>query len=259
MVQFIRKRQETAKAQGKGSNGQANGKPAGKPKPLFSVPNGATKSAAAPQEGNGQNGKRLPLAQQGNGVKESPQAKKEQNLKSLSDEELIEVANGHHLQFVGCISKAVKAHARIAGKALLLLKSRRDHGDWETWLKKHFKGSPEMARLYMRMAKGWELVVELGLDREDITLTKLRWVLSNSEGPPPGSKKKAGNTKNSKEKSSKDEGANADTAAPKNYVVAVDADEVADFVSLANRVGKKLGTNKPGDGERESRPQRLGG
>src|SRR5262249_19805464 len=54
----------------------------------------------------------------------------------------------------------------------------------------NFKGSEENARLYMRIAKHWSLIVEHGLDQQGMTLEDLRWFLSESPGPRPGSKPK---------------------------------------------------------------------
>jgi hypothetical protein len=41
----------------------------------------------------------------------------------------------------------------------------------------------------MRIARLWPQVEALGLDGEELTLSKLRWVFSDSEGPPHGSKR----------------------------------------------------------------------
>src|SRR5262249_20826319 len=76
------------------------------------------------------------------------------------------------------------------GAALFQLKARLKHGSWGAWLAKNFKGSPESARLYMRIAKHWRLIEEHGLDRDGVTLEDLQWVLSESPGERPGAKKK---------------------------------------------------------------------
>jgi hypothetical protein len=136
--------------------------------------------AAAPAHDGtpaGQNGKPLPF---------EAAAVAAEDLQKLSVEQLTELANRHHRGFLGCVRGAFVEHARLAGGALLLLKSRLEAGGWGDWLKANFVGSPETARLYMRVARHWPAIQGLGLDREDITLEELRWVLSDSNGPPPG-------------------------------------------------------------------------
>jgi len=104
-------------------------------------------------------------------------------LAKLSNDELRDLANGGHQAFVGCFKKGIKDHVRVAGAALNVLKKRiGQHGSWMDWLKENFKGSPETARLYMRVAREWRFVTKHGLDRlEGTTLEDIRQVLSDPE------------------------------------------------------------------------------
>jgi hypothetical protein len=61
-------------------------------------------------------------------------------LAKRTDEELWAEANGQRRQFLGCMRKGIKEHARRAGDALLVLKSRSD-GGWEEQVKANFKGT----------------------------------------------------------------------------------------------------------------------
>src|SRR5262245_54663200 len=87
---------------------------------------------------------------------------KVEELGTLTDEELTALANSNQRAFVGSLRQAIVANVRIAGAALCELKQRLEHGDWSAWLKAHFKGSPETARLYMRIAREWDFVVQHG-------------------------------------------------------------------------------------------------
>jgi hypothetical protein len=135
----------------------------------------------------GPNGKRLPKPVRGPVVSDD-------ELKGMTTEELVQLVNGGHMRFVGALRKALVNDARVVGAALLQLKARHQHGKWGDWLKKHFNGSSETARLYMRIAKNWPLVVEHGLHEQGLTLQELRWILSESPGERPGTeaRKKTG-------------------------------------------------------------------
>jgi hypothetical protein len=142
--------------------------------------------------------KRRPKAPTSNGVGQNgspppiPEAHVEE-LAKLSDEELIAFANHQHHQFRGCMRKAIVEHARLAGAALLAMKARltqarkdgRKRRDWGAWLQANFAGSPETARLYMRIAESWGRIVAHGLDKiPDLALEDLRWFLSDPKPKP---------------------------------------------------------------------------
>ena len=94
-------------------------------------------------------------------------------LHELSDDELSALANESPWRFVGCMKDAIEQHARLAGAALNVLKKRIPYGQWTDWLKANFKGSPETARRYSRIAEEWAFVEEHGLDRLDhVTLNR---------------------------------------------------------------------------------------
>jgi hypothetical protein len=143
--------------------------------------------AESPAPNGKANGRQLPFRRGGR------RRLKVEDLPELSDEQLQDVANSHHRAFAGSLRKAMTDHARLAGAALLQLKARLKQGSWGDWLKKHFRGSAETARLYMRVAKHWHLIVEQGLDRKGMTLEDLRWVLSESPSARPGSKQPGAN------------------------------------------------------------------
>lgn len=92
-----------------------------------------------------------------------------------SDEELKAIANKNHAACVSCLRKTLN-HIRLAGDALNEMKGRLKgtRGAWGAWLAENFDGSPESARLYMRVAANWEKIVADGLDREGVTLEQLR-------------------------------------------------------------------------------------
>jgi hypothetical protein len=76
--------------------------------------------------------------------------------------------------------------ARRAGAALIEMKKRVGHGHWEAWVRDNFDLSSQTARLYMRVAKNWDRVVEHGLDElPDLCLRDLRYFLPR---PDPGTK-----------------------------------------------------------------------
>jgi hypothetical protein len=137
----------------------------------------------------------------------------------LSDEELLALANGDHNHFLGCQRKAIKHHARRAGAALLVLKDRLKHGTWEGWLEEHFAGSAEQARVYMKIAKCWPTIEELGLDRDGVTMEQLRWVLSDSDGPPPAVRRKQSKSERGRGPELKVGGADGVTQKPPEYEV----------------------------------------
>jgi hypothetical protein len=116
----------------------------------------------------------------------------------MTEKELLTVANGGHRAFMGCLRKGIKEHARRAGAALTVLKSRHKHGKWTAWLKQHFKGSPGWARLYMRIYKHWPQIVELGLDGDDVSLEDIRWVFSDSKTDSPTARRAASKAKATK-------------------------------------------------------------
>lgn len=109
-------------------------------------------------------------------------------LPKLSDEQLLELANGRHDEFLGAMRKAIVEHARIAGAALLELKKRAGHGNWADWLRQNFSGSVETAQVYMKIAKGWPLLQrKLGRELKDASLEQLRRALAK---PVPGEERR---------------------------------------------------------------------
>jgi hypothetical protein len=216
-----------------GSNG--NGKPPHK--------KGAS-AAGEPRDDQNreeQNGNQLPFSRPEVSNGEDPPLDpvvQVEDLVRLTDEQLITIANGHHGLFVGTLRKAVVEHARLVGAALIQLKSRLKHGKWFGWLKKHFKGSAESARLYMRIAKNWNLIVEHGLDRNGIMLEELQWVLSESPGKRPGTEDDA-----ESDDDEKTEDETITTEQPPQIIpVKEDADELPELLNLLNRVGDRFGT-----------------
>jgi hypothetical protein len=191
--------------------------------------------------GPGQNGRELPLSRQPVPV---------EDYKDLTDKELTALANGHHRAFCGSLRMAVVGHARVAGAALVQLKSRLKHGTWAGWLKENFKGSAASARLYIRVAKNWHLIVEQGLDREGMTLEDLTWVLSESPGPRPGSKE--AKEKKAKKKSEPDAG--EETADPHNRQVPLyfNEDDAEEFEEMVKRLGVAFKTENTTDTVREA-------
>src|SRR5687767_4833556 len=85
-----------------------------------------------------------------------------EEVRQMTEHDLIALANGNHGAFVGCLRTAIKDHARVAGSALNELKSRVGHGKWEQWLKEHCEVSSATARVYMRVARDWDEVVKAG-------------------------------------------------------------------------------------------------
>jgi hypothetical protein len=203
--------------------------------------------------GHGQNRRQLPVLP----PTPRPRPRKAVNvedLKDLTDKELIALANGHHREFCGTLRKAVVEHAGIAGHALLQLKSRQKHGTWEDWLKKNFQGSAKSAQLYMRIAKHWRLIVQHGLDREGMTLEDLQWVLSDSPGPRPGSATKEKQKKAKEELKLDADGAKADESAAPNRQVPLyfSESDKEEFEEWVKRLGAAYKTDNLTDTVREA-------
>jgi hypothetical protein len=102
------------------------------------------------------------------------------NLDKLTDEQLWSVANGRSATFLGSIQKAIRHLARVAGAALNELKKRaKARGErWSDVLKTHFDGSPETARVYMRLARRWGDLKRFGLTQAVETLTGAKELLA---------------------------------------------------------------------------------
>lgn len=66
-------------------------------------------------------------------------------------------ANECHDRFKKHVGEALR-DAKEAGMALNRAKWKLGHGPWTEWLEQNFKGSPETARNYMRVAKHWKLL-----------------------------------------------------------------------------------------------------
>lgn len=82
-----------------------------------------------------------------------------------SDEDLTEIINGEHDKYLGTMRAAIQNHARIAGGALNEMK-RRVKGrkeSWHDWVTDNF-GSPSTARVYMRIDRDWDKIIEAGLE-----------------------------------------------------------------------------------------------
>ena len=92
----------------------------------------------------------------------------------LTDEQLWEDANRHE---GACLSKLRSAllDAKAAGDVLAELKRRTKHGEWTKRLRENFDGSPETARVYMRIAANWRKIVAAGLD--SATLEDVRYYI----------------------------------------------------------------------------------
>jgi hypothetical protein len=168
-----------------------------------------------------------------------PKPVRVEDLKDLSDKELVALANGHHERFVGTLRKAIVEHARVAGAALFQLKSRHKSAGWRAWVGEHFKGSAETANTYIRVYRNWPLIVEQGLDKEGVTLEKLRWVLSESLGREEADGGNKGK-KASKEKDSEDSDAEGEGGAPpgkdRQIKLFFAADEAEEFEEQVRRL-----------------------
>jgi hypothetical protein len=197
----------------------------------------------------GENGKRLPISRKRTVAVE--------DLKDLTDKELIALANKHHRRFCGRLRDAVAEDARIVGAALIQEKARLKHGSWGGWLKENFEGSEETARLYIRVAKHWHLIEEQALDQKGLTLEELRWVISESSGERPGSK-----TKNKKGADTKDTGDEPDgepheednpsPSHTRQIQLLFDEDDAEEFEEWVRRLGVEYKTDNTTDTVREA-------
>jgi hypothetical protein len=68
--------------------------------------------------------------------------------------EYVDAANKLHAA-QGTLMSGALEYAKRAGKYLLAAKSRTKTKEWTKFLKEHFKGSVETARVYMRVANKW--------------------------------------------------------------------------------------------------------
>jgi hypothetical protein len=178
-----------------------------------------------------------------------------EDLKDLSEKELVNLANGYHRQFCGSLRKAMVDHARLAGAALVQLKTRHKRGSWEDWLRNNFKGSLETARLYMRVARNWHLIEEHGLDRGGITLEEFRWILSESPGSRPGSEPENKESKPDTEGGEAEGNSGQGDAAASNIEqipLRFSADEAEDFKEQVRRLGVEFDTDNTTDTVREA-------
>lgn len=78
--------------------------------------------------------------------------------KTKISKSLIQLAaeiNSEHQKGVEALKVAV-LHFRAAGKSLREAKQQVPHGEWQSWLKKNFKGSPETAQVYMKVDRNWD-------------------------------------------------------------------------------------------------------
>ena len=73
---------------------------------------------------------------------------------------LAKKANRAHAACEKAVRSALE-HAKLCGETLIEAKSLVGHGEFEKWLAKNCKFSPQMARRYMTLARGWEQLVEL--------------------------------------------------------------------------------------------------
>jgi hypothetical protein len=175
-----------------------------------------------------------------------------EDLPKMSTEELLAVANGAHQAFVGSLRGAIKEHARLAGAALLLLKARHKHGAWQEWVDANFKGSYANAKLYMRIARHWPQVVDLGLDRDGFTLSDLRWVFSESGGPRPGTdeakgKKEAAAGKEGTDGPGEGEAGGAARSEVRQVPLLLTEDNIGDFEDMVRHLQKVFGTDNTTD------------
>ena len=81
-------------------------------------------------------------------------------------------ANREHAACEKAIRSALE-HARQCGQFLIQAKALVAHGNFQDWIAKNCKFSPQMARRYMALARGWardleqEAVAKEGANQED--------------------------------------------------------------------------------------------
>jgi hypothetical protein len=203
---------------------------------------------------NGRNKKRMERcgAEDGSPLPLPPAQKK---LGEMTEAELAEVIRRGHRGFLGCMRAAIKQQAREAGEALLVVKLRlkRRGASFREWLAElDCKLSIETARLYIRVAKNWDLVEKLGLDRDDVTLEDLRHVLSDSfDKAPEGSEEDASeddekDEEKDKEDADKPGGENTPGLTHKVELV-YDEDDGPEFDADVRYLAEILGTENPSD------------
>jgi len=97
----------------------------------------------------------------------------ESKLKKLG---LPDRANYHYIEAKKSWRGAL-VHAHKCGAALIQAKKILEHGCWQLWLKDNFKGSRELANIYMRIAHNWEHPHLVELRKKGVPLDSIRAVL----------------------------------------------------------------------------------
>lgn len=108
-------------------------------------------------------------------------------------DDLKEMAITGHAAFSDHLRSGI-GHALASGRALVEIKTRIQHGQWKQWLADNFNASYETAASYMRLANGWHLIENHGLDKPGVTLQQLLALLTkmkkleqqDDEKPEPG-------------------------------------------------------------------------
>lgn len=73
---------------------------------------------------------------------------------ALSLPELADRANEAHLACLMTAGKTLE-HARVAGEALAVAKTKVPHGEWTAWLADNFQASARTAQVYTRIFRRW--------------------------------------------------------------------------------------------------------
>ena len=102
--------------------------------------------------------------------------------------EFMAAANGHHVG-VGKHQGEALLHAKQAGEALSKAKHRIRYRKWGKFLREEFEGSKETARVYMRVARGWDDPRIQEAKRGEMTPTSIEGFLAilrnKPQVPPP--------------------------------------------------------------------------
>lgn len=85
------------------------------------------------------------------------------DLCGLEDEQVTEEARAGFRQIEEA-TRSMAEGARRVGVAFSEMKRRKHHGEYTMWLKDKFSKSEQTARLYVRIADNWDLIVGRGLE-----------------------------------------------------------------------------------------------
>jgi hypothetical protein len=95
---------------------------------------------------------------------------------------LAQQANIHHHQ----VNKAwlgALDHAYQSGSLLIQAKKILKHGQWANWLERHFEGSYETAKVYIRIAKEWDNPRLVAARENEESLNSIKAVLKMLRNP----------------------------------------------------------------------------